>query len=144
MHKEKLPRMPKDPGVLLFPCTIGTLFVSRAFTNLVSSINFLPFDVLKKLGLGEPTRMSIKLVDRMIKYPRGIIEDVLVQISNFIFPVDFVVMDVIEVNVHLILGCPFLATSKAIIDVGEGKITLKMGDEKVVLRLSDAIYAVIL
>ena len=70
--------------------------------------------------------MSIQLADKSIKYPRGIIEDILVKVDKFIFPVDFVVLDMDEdVEVPLILSRPFLATTRAIIDVGDGKLVLK-------------------
>ena len=51
--------------------------------------------MFKQLGLREPkpTRMSIQLADRSVTYPRGIIEDVLVKVDKFIFPIDFVVLD---------------------------------------------------
>lgn len=65
--------------------------------------------------------MSVQLANRTVKYPRGIIEDVLVKDNTFIFPVDFVIIDMSEdVEVPLILGRPFLATSKTI-DVKKGK-----------------------
>ena len=126
-NKERLPQKLKDPGSFTIPCTIGSLSFGRALADLGASINLLPYDIFKKLGLGEPkpTRMSIQLADRSIKYPRGIIEDVLVKIDKFIFPVDFVILDMDEdVNVPLILGRPFLATAKAIIDVHDGKLIL--------------------
>ena len=85
----------------------------------------LPSSLFDKLGLTEsrPTRMSIQLADRSVKYPRGIVKDVLVKVDKFIFLVDFVVMDIEgEGNVPLILGRPFLATARAIIDVGDEKL----------------------
>ena len=78
--------------------------------------------------------MSIQLANKTIRFPRGIIEDVLVKIDKFIFPVDFVVLDIEEdSNVPLILGRPFLATAKTIIDVGTGELTLRVGDETITL-----------
>ncbi|XP_027362486.1 uncharacterized protein LOC113870087 [Abrus precatorius] len=109
------------------------LIVDRALADLGASINLMPYSVFKKLGLGEPrlTRMSIQLADRSIKYPRGIIEDVLVKVDKFIFLVDFVILDMDEdIDVPLILGRLFLATAGAIIDVRDGKLILRVGDEK--------------
>ncbi|KAK5819332.1 hypothetical protein PVK06_024318 [Gossypium arboreum] len=100
----------------------------------------MPYKMLKKLGLGEPkpTRMSIQLADRFVKYPRGIIEDVLVKVAKFIFLADFVVLDMDEdVEVPLILGHPFLATARAIIDVGDGKLVLRVGDEEIIFKIYD-------
>ena len=67
----------------------------------------MPLSVYRKLRLGEmkETTISLQLVDRSIKYPRGIIEDVLVKVDKFIFPADFVVLDMEEdQEVPLILG----------------------------------------
>ena len=51
-----------------------------------------------------------------MKYPRGIIEDVLVKVDKFIFPADFLVLDMEEdQEVPLILGRPFLATRRALL-----------------------------
>ncbi|XP_073154065.1 uncharacterized protein [Henckelia pumila] len=86
-----------------------------ALCDLGASINLMSYSVFRKLSLGEPksTRMSLQLADRSIKYPRGIIEDVLVKLDKFIFPVDFVVLDMEEdLDMPLILGRPFLATGK--------------------------------
>ncbi|XP_027333518.1 uncharacterized protein LOC113848267 [Abrus precatorius] len=126
--QNKMPEKLKDPGSFNLPCLIGRLIVDRALADLGASINLMPYSVFKKLGLGEPrpTRMSIQLADRSIKYPRGIIEDVLVKVDKFIFPVDFVILDMDEdTNVPLILGRPFLATTGAIIDVRDGKLILR-------------------
>ncbi|RVW13543.1 Retrovirus-related Pol polyprotein from transposon 17.6 [Vitis vinifera] len=95
--------------------------VSAIIQNLGASVNLLPYSVYKQLGLGglKPTTMTLSLADRSVKIPRGVIEDVLVQVDKFYYPVDFVVLDtdstVKEENyVPIILGRPFLATSNAI------------------------------
>ncbi|KAK5842351.1 hypothetical protein PVK06_004692 [Gossypium arboreum] len=108
--QNKLPTKLKDPGSFTIPCLIGSLNVEKALANLGASINLKPYKMFKQLGLREPkpTRMSIQLVDRSVKYPRGIIEDVLVKVDKFIFPVDFVVLDMDEdVEVPLTLGPVF-------------------------------------
>ena len=58
-------------------------------------MNLLPYSVYKKLGLGKfkPTSITLSLADRSVKILRGIIEDVLVQVDKFYYPVDFVVLD---------------------------------------------------
>ena len=74
--------------------------------------------------------MSIQLANRLIKYPTGIIEDVLFKIDKFIFLVDFVILDIDEdIEIPLILGWPFLATIKDIIDVSDGRLVLRVRDE---------------
>ncbi|KAK5784815.1 hypothetical protein PVK06_039353 [Gossypium arboreum] len=139
--QNKLPTKLKDPGSFTIPCLIGNLNVEKALADLGASINLMPYKMFKQLGLGEPkpTRMSIQLADRSVKYPRGIIEDVLVKVDKFIFPVDFVVLDMDEdVEVSLILGCPFLATARAVIDVGDGKLVLRVGDEEMIFKIYNA------
>lgn len=85
--------------------------------------------------------MSIQSANRFVKYPRCINENVLVQVESFIFPVDFVVIDMSEdVDVLLILGRPFLTMIKAIIEVGNRKLTLRLGYERVVFRLPDVMH----
>ena len=100
-----------------------------------ASVNLLPYSVYKQLGLGElkPTAITLSLADRSVKIPRGVIEDVLVQVDNFYYPVDFVVLDtdptVKEANlVPIILGRPFLATSNAIINCRNGLMQLTFGN----------------
>ena len=58
-------------------------------------MNFLLYSVYKQLGLGElkPTTITLSLADRSVKIPRRVIEDVLVQVDNFYYPVDFIVLD---------------------------------------------------
>ena len=139
--QNKLPMKLKDLGSFTIPCLIGSLNVEKALADLGASINLMPYKMFKQLGLGEPkpTRMSIQLADRSVKYPRGIIEKVLVKIDKFIFPVDFVVLDMDEdVEVPLILGRIFLATARAVIDVGDGKLVLRVGDEEIIFRIYDA------
>ena len=78
--------------------------------------------------------MSIQLADRSIKYPRGIIEDVLVKVNKSIFQVDFDILDMDEdIEIRMILGRPFLATARTVFDVGSGELVLSVGDEKVTL-----------
>ena len=79
--------------------------------------------------------MTLQLVDRSIKSPKGMLDDVIVRVRDFYFPVDFIVLDM-EVPEHIrdtpiILGRPFLATAKANIDCEYGKIELKF-DEKII------------
>ena len=79
-----------------------------------------------------PTRMALQLVDRTIKHPYGIIEDVLVKVNKFLFPADFVVMDMDEDNEFpLILGRPFMKTVKIMIDVDDEKLTVRVQSEEV-------------
>ncbi|KAK5836293.1 hypothetical protein PVK06_012071 [Gossypium arboreum] len=139
--QNKLPNKLKDLGSFTIPCIIGSLDVNHALADLGASINVTPYKMFKQLGLGKPkqTRMSIQLADKTIRFPRGIIEDVLVKIDKFIFPIDFIVLDIEEdSNTPLIIGRPFLTTVKTVIDVGTGELTLRVGDETITLQAGNS------
>ncbi|XP_075674887.1 uncharacterized protein LOC142644092 [Castanea sativa] len=132
--QKKLPPKLKDPRSFAIPCTIGKSYFDRALCDLGASINLMPFSVFRKLGLGEvkPTTISLQLADRSINYPRGVIEDVLVKVDKFIFPADFIVLDMDEdEEIPLILGPPFLATGRTLIDVQQGKLVLRVEEDEV-------------
>ncbi|XP_024018025.1 uncharacterized protein LOC112090591 [Morus notabilis] len=140
--KRQLPEKLKDPGSFTIPCIIGELHIEKALCDLGASINLTPLSIFWKLNLGEitPTTISLQLPDRSLTYPKGIIEDVLVKINKFIFSVDFVVLDMEEdQEIHIILGRPFLAIGKALIDVHDGNLTLRVNDEEVKFNISNAI-----
>ncbi|GKV16994.1 hypothetical protein SLEP1_g27554 [Rubroshorea leprosula] len=139
--QNKLPPKLKDPGSFSIPCIIGNVNFDKALCDLGASINLMPFHVFRKLGSGEPspTTVSLQLADRSIKYPRGVVEYVLVKVDKFIFPVDFIVLDMEEdFEMPLILGRPFLATGRALIDVQQGKLSLRIHDEEIVFNVFDA------
>ncbi|XP_062099774.1 uncharacterized protein LOC133805614 [Humulus lupulus] len=111
--QRKLPQKLRDSGSFTIPCTIGKFECKHALCDLGESINMMPLSVFRRLGLGEasPTTVTLQLADRSVKHPRGIIEDVLVKVNKFIFPADFIVLDMEEEkNVPIIMGRPFLAT----------------------------------
>ncbi|RVW68153.1 Retrovirus-related Pol polyprotein from transposon 17.6 [Vitis vinifera] len=116
--------------------------VEKALLDLGASVNLLPYSVYKQLGLGglKPTTMTLSLADRSVKIPRGVIEDVLVQVDKFYYPVDFVVLDtdssVKEENyVPIILGRSFLATSNAIVNCRNGVMQLTFGNMTLELNI---------
>ncbi|XP_035836081.1 uncharacterized protein LOC118484197 [Helianthus annuus] len=130
----KVPEKLMDPGLFTIPCLFGSDTECRALADLGASINLMPYSMYERLGLGElsPTRMSLSLADRSVKYPRGIIENLLVKVDKFVFPVDFVVLDMeADEKVPIILGRPFLCTAKAIIDVFDGIITLQVVESRI-------------
>ncbi|XP_073153358.1 uncharacterized protein [Henckelia pumila] len=120
--QNKLPTKSQHPGSFSIPCHIGSLSFNNVLCDLGSSINLMPYSLARKLGIGniEPTSISLKFADRSIKYPRGIVENVIVKIDKFIYPIDFFVLDMDEnYEVPMILVRLFLATSRALIDVGK-------------------------
>ncbi|XP_057760511.1 uncharacterized protein LOC130980882 [Arachis stenosperma] len=118
--QEGLPPKLKDPGSFFLPCTIGHISIDKALCDLGSSINLMPLSMMRRLFIEEvkPTQMSLELVDRSVVISKSVVENLLVKIGKFIFPADFVILDLGEVgNDSIILGRPFLATTMAIIDV---------------------------
>ncbi|GJT62773.1 retrovirus-related pol polyprotein from transposon TNT 1-94 [Tanacetum coccineum] len=95
----------------------------------------MPLLTYLNLGLGEltHTKLTVELADMTVKYPKGIAKNVLVGIGKFTFPVYFIIQDMPEdIKVPLILGRPFLSTARAKIDVYKRKITLRVGEERIV------------
>ena len=110
--------------------------------DLGASVNLLPYSVYKLLGLGglKPTNITLSLADRSVKIPKGIVEDVLVKVDKFYYPVDFVVLDTKPIavgpnHVPIILGRPFLATSNAIINCRNGVMQLTFGNMTLELNI---------
>ena len=105
-------------------------------------MNLLPYSMYKQLALGElkPTSITLSLANRYIKIPKGTIEDVLIQVDKFYYPVDFLVLDIEPVavganHVPIILGRPFLATSNAIINCRNGVMQLTFGNMTLELNI---------
>ncbi|GJT73853.1 putative reverse transcriptase domain-containing protein [Tanacetum coccineum] len=117
---DTIPRKEKDPGSFTLPCFINNTCFDGDLVDLGASVSVMPLSTYLNLGLGElaHTRLTVELVDRTVKYPKGIAEYVLVGIGKFTFPVDFIILDMLEdIKVPLILGRPFLSTARAKIDV---------------------------
>ncbi|GJX61749.1 reverse transcriptase domain-containing protein [Tanacetum coccineum] len=138
----KLPKKLGDPGRFLIPCEFSGINTCNALADLGASINLMPYSVWKNLSLPEltPTCMTLELADRSISEPIGIAEDVYVTVGKFQFPADFVVVDFEpDPRVPLILGRSFLKTSRALIDVYEGEITLRVGREAITFNLDQTL-----
>ncbi|GKB29937.1 reverse transcriptase domain-containing protein [Tanacetum coccineum] len=112
----------------------------NALADLGASTSEMSFSMFKRLGLGNPRslNMVIKMADRSMQSPKGIVENVLVKIHKFVFLVDFVILDIVEDNnVPIILGRPMLATAHARIDVFGGKMLLEVGKEQVIFNANE-------
>ena len=124
----------KDLGCPTISCFIGEHKIERALLDLEASVNLLPYSVFQSLNLDElkPTSVTLLLADKSVKVPRGIVEDVLVQVDKFIYPVDFIVLDTQPVEAcnsfPVILGHLFLATSNALINCRNGLMKLSFGN----------------
>ena len=140
--QSKYPVKYKDPGSPTIPVNIGGNCIDKSLLDLGASVNLMPYSVYKQLGLGElkPTNITLSLADRSVKIPKGIVEDVLVKIDKFYYPVDFVVLDTEPIasepnHVPIILGRPFLATANAIINCRNGIMQLTFGNMTLELNI---------
>ncbi|XP_062089054.1 uncharacterized protein LOC133795617 [Humulus lupulus] len=114
--QRKLPQKLRDPRSFTIPCTIENFESMNTLCDMGASINLMSHSVFRRLKLGEarPTTVTLQLADRSIAHPRGIIKHVLVKVDKFIFPADFIVLDMEEdANIPIILGRPFLAIGRA-------------------------------
>ena len=131
IQKKLLEKM-KDPGSFTIPCNIGGFEIQKALCDSGASINLMPLSVAMRLSLGEltPTIVTLQMADRTMAKPEGVIEDVLVKVGKFVFPVDFIILNIEEDSqVPLLLGRPFLAIGAALIDMQKGVLTLRVGEE---------------
>jgi len=133
--KNTMPVKYKDPGCPTLSCTIGTTVIDKALLVLGASVNLLSYSVYKQLGVGElkPTRITLQLADRSVKILKDEVEDVLIKVGEFIFPVDFIVLETTPIEnpkgqILVILGRPFLATSNALINYSSGLMKLTFGN----------------
>ena len=132
----------KDPGSPTISVNIGGTCIDKALLDLGASVNLLPYTMYKQLGMGElkPTNITLSLADRSVKILKGIVEDVLVKVDNFYYPVDLVVLDTEPMaesphQVPIILGRPFLATTNAIINCRNGIKQLTFGNMTLELNI---------
>ena len=140
--QSKTPVKYKNPGSPTISVNIGGTFIDKALLDLGASVNLLPYSMYKQLGLGElkPTNITLSLANRSVKIPKGIVEDVLVKVDKFYYPVDFVVLDTEPIasgpnHVPIILGIPFLATTNAIINCRNGVMQLTFGNMTLELNI---------
>ncbi|MCH97864.1 hypothetical protein A2U01_0018861 [Trifolium medium] len=131
--ESKLPTKWKDPGTFTIPLCLGKV-QGRTLCDLGSSINLMPLKFAKKWEIGELNTnyaTEIVLADPSIIRPSGMVKDVIVKVNKLLFPVDFTIVDIeVDTDVPIILGRPFLATSRAVIDMEKEELKLRMGDEE--------------
>jgi hypothetical protein len=86
----------KDLRAPTISCIIGQKKIDKALLDLGAGVNLLSYSVYRQLGLGElkPTTVILQLANRSIKKPKGIVEDVIIKVDKFFFPVDFIVLDI--------------------------------------------------
>nr|GFB42718.1 reverse transcriptase domain-containing protein [Tanacetum cinerariifolium] len=131
-----------DPGKFLIPCEFFGMDECLALADLGASVNLMPLSVWEGLSLPEltPTSMTLKLADCLVSKPIGITKYVSFKVGFFHFPSDFVVVDFEpDPRVPLILKRCFLKTSRALIDVHKGELTLRIGNEAITYNLDQTV-----
>ncbi|CAN6707622.1 unnamed protein product [Malus baccata var. baccata] len=142
--QRKLPPKCKDPGNFTIPCVIGNTRFESAMLDLGASINVMPYSIYASMNLGELKNdgVIIQLADRSNAYPKGVLEDVLVQVNHLIFPADFYVLEMDESDhapsLPILLGRPFMKTARTKIDVFNGTLTMEFDGEVINFNLSDS------
>ncbi|XP_028785018.1 uncharacterized protein LOC114740933 [Neltuma alba] len=141
--QRKLPPKLRDMGSIYIQCNIGKHFNRKAvLCDLGASVNLMPLAIFNHLNLGKvrPTIVTLLFTNRSISHPKRVIEDALGKVGKFIFPANFIMLDYeVDWNIPIILGRPFLATTRTLIDVEKGEITMPVNDEKVIFNMNKAL-----
>ncbi|CAN6691835.1 unnamed protein product [Malus baccata var. baccata] len=143
--QRKLPPKCKDPGSFTIPCVIGNTRFESAMLDLGASINVMPYSIYASMNLRalKNDGVIIQLADRSNAYPKGVLEDVLVQVNHLVFPADFYVLEMDESDhapsLPILLGRPFMKTARMKIDVYSGTLSMEFDGEVVNFNLSDSI-----
>ncbi|KAL1565662.1 hypothetical protein AAHA92_07847 [Salvia divinorum] len=136
IQKKNLPSKHTDPGMFTLPITMGDVKIDQAICDLGASINILPLSVYQKINGARMvnTEVVIQLADCSCIHQEGILENVIIEVHDFLYPVDFHVIRMTESesagSSRILLGQPFLKTARAIIDVFNGTICLNYHGEK--------------
>ncbi|CAN6586168.1 unnamed protein product [Malus baccata var. baccata] len=142
--QRKLPPNCKDPGSFTIPCVIGNTKFEHAMLDLGASINVMPYSIYASMNLGELKNdgVIILLADHSNAYPKGVLEDVLVQVDNLIFPANFYVLEMEDspnvTPLPILLGRPFMKTARTKIDVFKGTLTMEFDGEIINFNISEA------
>ncbi|XP_009592338.2 uncharacterized protein [Nicotiana tomentosiformis] len=130
-----------DPDSFINPCIIGSYAFSKALYDLGSSIKLMPLAIYTKLDIGRarPALMLLQLADHTVKRPTGILDDVLLQVGKFIFPTDFVILDCqVDEEILIILGRPFIATGRALINCDIGELKMRLNNEEIIFNFQQS------
>ncbi|KAE8671398.1 ocs element-binding factor 1-like [Hibiscus syriacus] len=133
--QKKLPPKCKDPGMFTIPCKLGNVRIERAMLDLGASINIMPLFIYSSLNVGplKETGVILQLADRSNVFPEGVLEDVLVQVNELVFPADFYVLDMqkddYSKSTSILLGRTFLKIARTKIDVNDGTLIMEFDGE---------------
>ncbi|XP_021596633.1 uncharacterized protein LOC110603239 [Manihot esculenta] len=143
VFQRKLSTKCKDQSIFAIPIKIGNVGVRKAMCDLGASINIMSLSVFQSLNTGplKETGVVIQLADYSIVYPKGVLEDVLVQVDNFIFPADFYVVPMEDNKSSnssgILLGKLFLSTAKTKINVYDDILTMELDGEVIEFNIYD-------
>ncbi|KAM1551520.1 hypothetical protein ACFXTH_043775 [Malus domestica] len=143
--QRKLPPKCKDPGSFTISCVIGNTKFEHAMLDLGASINVMPYSIYASMNLGELKNdgVIIQLADRSNAYPKGVMEDVLVQVNDLVFPADFYVLEMEDLghstSLPILLGRPFMKTTRTKIDVFKGTLTMEFDGDVIDFNISESI-----
>ncbi|KAL6219676.1 hypothetical protein ACLB2K_007435 [Fragaria x ananassa] len=140
--QRKLPPKLKDPGSFTIPSKIGETTFEKCLMDLGASINLMPYSALEKLGLEralKETSITLQLADRSVRYPSGILENVLVNVAKFVIPVDFTVLDmedapIVDNELPIIFERGFMATGVKI-NVKKGTMSMQVLGDKIKFQI---------
>ncbi|KAJ9568340.1 hypothetical protein OSB04_004306 [Centaurea solstitialis] len=146
VFQKKLPPKCKDPGVFTIPCKLGNVTINRAMLDLGASINVMPYSIFNILNVGSLQEIGviIQLADRSLVHPKGVLEDLLVQVNELVFPADFYVVDMEEdshpKSTSILLGRPFLKTAKTKIDVHKGTLSMEFDGNVIHFNIYESMH----
>ncbi|XP_070048471.1 uncharacterized protein [Nicotiana tomentosiformis] len=140
IFQNKLPQKCGDLRSFIIPCSLGTLNFDKSLCDSRASMNLMPLLIYRKLEneIGEirSAPISLQLSDPKHITPEGIVEDILVWVDKFVFPVNFIVVEMEEnKEIPLILGRLLLARGRALLDINEKKLMLRVGEETVTFKM---------
>ncbi|GJR69148.1 MAK10-like protein [Tanacetum coccineum] len=132
--RKKITRKEDIGGNFDIPCNIGGLKHMNVLVNQGYDMNVMPLSTYMKLTDERPVETDIRLslASHSYIYPLEIVEDILVEVADHVYSIDFVILDIKENEKRpFILGTPFLTTAKAMIKFDKGTITLRSGKNKI-------------
>ncbi|XP_027158126.1 uncharacterized protein LOC113759750 [Coffea eugenioides] len=133
-----------DPDIFTIPCKIGNTPIRKAMLDLGASINVMPKIIYASLNLGplKETAIIIQLTDRTNAYPEELVVDVLIQVNELVFPIDFYILDMGDEKslnlLPILLGRPFLSTARTKIDVNKGTLSMEFDGKMVNFNIFEA------
>ncbi|GJR35716.1 MAK10-like protein [Tanacetum coccineum] len=146
IFKKKVTKKEDIGGNFEIPCNIRGLKHMNALVDQGFDVNIMPLSTYKKLIDKRPAEMDIilSLASHSYIYPLGIAEDVLVDVDGYVYPIDFMILDIKEDEKRpFILGTPFLTTAKSVIKFDKGTITLRSGKSKMSFhRIPESLYKI--